>query len=98
MTTLVLRNTTPTENRRLPKAYHSYIAIDKDRGESIADIKWTYRTKNAGGPAYQARVSDPSRAHIDGQRVCVWSKDLKKLCEIVRYVHLREGEAPSHWR
>jgi hypothetical protein len=96
MTDLVLRNTTPSEKRRLPKSFHSYVAFNKESRDEIADIKWAYRPKNAGGSAYQARVVDPGRS--DGQRVSVWSKDLEKLCEIVRYVHTREGEAPRHWR
>lgn len=97
MTNLVLRNTTPTDKRRLPRNFHTYVAFNKDTREQIAEIAWKYRTKNAGGPAYEARVLDP-RAHSSDGRVSVWSKDLKKLCEIVRYVHTREGEPPAHWR
>lgn len=96
MTNLVLRNTTPAENRRLPRTFHTYVAFDRDTRAEVAAIKWSYRPKNAGGSAYQANVCDPRRG--DGQRVTVYSKDLKKLCEIVRHVYTGEGAAPSHWR
>lgn len=92
--TLILRNTTPEELRNLPRNFHTYVAIDKEARTEIAQVAWKYRTKNAGGAAYQALVYDPRR-HA---RVSVWSKDLNKLCEIIRYVYTGEGDPPSHWR
>jgi hypothetical protein len=96
MTTLILRNTTPVENRKLPSRFHSYIAIDKDKGEKIADITWSYRPKNAGGSAWQAMMPRDDVPGCTG--VSVYSSTIPKLCEIVRHRYTGEGEAPRHWR
>lgn len=95
MSNFILRNTTPVENRGLPSSYHTYVAIevDGDNRQQVATIKKVYRPKNAGGSAWEANVlADRER------EVLVYSHDLKKLCEIVRYVVTREGLAPDHWR
>lgn len=95
MSQFILRNTTPAENRTLPSSYHTYVAIevDGDNRQQVATIKKAYRTKNAGGSAWQATVLANRE-----REVVVYSPDLKKLCEIVRYVVTREGNPPSHWR
>jgi len=70
------------------------VVFDKTNRLQIARVAWKNRYKNAGGAAFQAEVYDPQRHG----NVTVWSKDLTKLCEIIRYVYTKEGEPPAHWR
>lgn len=97
MTTLILRNTTPVENRTLPPRFHSYIVIDKDKGEKIGEIKHSYRPKNAGGSAWEAVLQLPN-ANPGCVGTCYFSSSISKLCEIVRYAYTKEGTPPRHWR
>lgn len=72
--------------------------IDKDEGVKVADISWRHRQKNAGGDAWCAVVKNPfASCEFDSEKT-VYSTDIKKLCEIVKYLYTCEGEIPSHWR
>ena len=99
----ILRNTTPEDKRSLPPRFHTYIVLaeDDDGRRQVATIQHSYRPKNAGGSAWQALIDEaaiPGRSPSGSTGVAVYSKTIKQLCEIVRYVITREGEAPSHWR
>jgi hypothetical protein len=100
-TELILRNTTPAENRSLPRRYHSYVVLRDDGDENrrqIATVKFAYRPKTAGGSSWEAVIADAECAQRSFGDVVVYSSDLKKLCEIIRYVVTEEGSPPSHWR